>query len=177
MTTMAEPFIGEIKYFSFAWPPKNWALCNGAQLAIAQNQALFSLLGTTFGGNGITTFALPDLRGRVPMHPGSSTPQGAQSGVENVTLNSTQLPAHNHQVMVSSKTNGSQEEYLNAVIGLGAVGTTAANVYAPASAGALQPLIPNMVSSAGGNQPHTNLQPSLVGNFCIALAGIYPSRN
>src|SRR5688572_29275746 len=124
---MAEPFIGEIKYFSFPWPPKNWAICNGAQLAIAQNQALFSLLGTTFGGNGVTTFALPDLRGRVPMHPSSSIPQGGQGGVENVTLNSTQIPAHNHQVMVSSKVNGSQEEYLNAVIGLGVLagGTTA----------------------------------------------------
>lgn len=174
---MAEPFIGEIKYFSFPWPPKNWAICNGAQLAINTNQALFSLLGTTFGGNGVTTFALPDLRGRVPMHPSSSVPQGGQGGVENVTLISSQLPAHNHQVMVSSKTNGSQEEYANAVIALGAVGSNPANVYAPASAGALQPLIPNTVSSAGGNQPHTNLQPSLVGNFCIALTGIFPSRN
>lgn len=174
---MAEPFIGEIKFFSFAFPPKNWAPCNGQQLSIAQNQALFSLLGTAFGGNGVTTFGLPDLRGRVPMHSGPSAQQGATGGVENVTLIPPQLPAHNHQVMVSSKTNGSQEEYENAVIALGAVGTNPANVYAPASAGALQPLTPGTVSPAGGNQPHTNLQPSLVGNYCIALAGIYPSRN
>jgi microcystin-dependent protein len=174
---MAEPFIGEIKFFSFSWPPKYWAPCNGALLPINQNQALFSLLGTTFGGNGVTTFALPDLRGRVPMHSGSSTPQGVQGGLENVTLNTTQIPTHNHQVMASSKTNGSQEEYANAVIALGAIGTTPANVYAPASVGALQPLVANTVSSTGGTQPHTNLQPSLVGNFCIALQGIYPSRN
>lgn len=178
---MAEPFIGEIKFFSFPFPPKNWALCNGQQLSIAQNQALFSLLGTAFGGNGVTTFGLPDLRGRVPMHPGPGTQQGVTGGVENVTLNSTQIPAHNHQVMVSSKTNGSEEAYENAVIGLGVLANTdpatPANVYAPASAGALLPLTPAMVSSAGGNQPHTNLQPSLVGNFCIALSGIYPSRN
>jgi microcystin-dependent protein len=146
-------------------------------LPIAQNQALFSLLGTTFGGDGITTFGLPDLRGRVPRHPDSSNPQGAKAGVENVTLNATQVPQHTHSVMVSSKTNGSQDEYENAVIGLGVVGTTAANVYAPASAGATQALIPNTVSAVGGNQPHTNLQPSLVTNFCISLAGIYPSRN
>lgn len=174
---MAEPFVGEIKFFSFPFPPKNWAPCNGQQLSIAQNQALFSLLGTTFGGNGVTTFGLPDLRGRVPMHSGPSAQQGATGGVENVTLISPQMPAHTHQVMVSSKTNGSQEEYANAVIALGAVGTTPANVYAPANSGALQPLTPAMVSSAGGNQPHTNLQPSLVGNYCIALTGIYPSRN
>lgn len=174
---MAEPFVGEIKFFSFPFPPKNWAPCNGQQLSIAQNQALFSLLGTAFGGNGVTTFGLPDLRGRVPMHSGPSAQQGAAGGVENVTLISPQMPAHNHQVMVSSKTNGSQEEYANAVIALGAVGTNPANVYAPASAGALQPLTPAAVSPAGGNQPHTNLQPSLVGNYCIALTGIYPSRN
>lgn len=174
---MAEPFIGEIKFFSFAFPPKNWAPCNGQQLSIAQNQALFSLIGTTFGGNGTTTFALPDLRGRAPMHSGPTTPQGATGGVENVTLISPQLPAHNHEVMVSSKTNGSQEEYENAVIALGAIGANPANVYAPANAGTLQPLTPAMVSSTGGSQPHTNLQPSLVGNFCIALAGVFPSRN
>jgi microcystin-dependent protein len=174
---MAEQFIGEVRIFSFQFNPKNWALCNGALLPIAQNQALFSLIGTTFGGDGRTTFGLPDLRGRAPMHPNGVSPQGVKAGVETVTLNSTQMPAHNHQVKVSSQTNGSQEEYENAVIALGVVGTTPANVYAPASAGALQPLVPAMVSSAGGNQAHTNLQPSLVGNFCIALNGTFPSRN
>lgn len=178
---MAEPFIGEIKFFSFAFPPRNWAPCNGQQLAIAQNQALFSLIGTTFGGNGTTTFALPDLRGRVPMHSGPGAQQGTTGGVENVTLISPQLPTHNHEVMVSSKTNGSEEAYENAVIGLGVLANTdpatPANVYAPANTGALQPLTPAMVSSNGGSQPHTNLQPSLVGNYCIALAGTYPSRN
>jgi microcystin-dependent protein len=174
---MAEPFLGEIKFFSFNWPPKYWALCNGSLLPIAQNQALFSLLGTTFGGNGVTTFALPDLRGRVPMHPNGTAPQGVQGGVENVTLNTTQIPMHNHAVMVSSKTNGAQEEFENAVVALGAIGTAAANVYAPATAGSPQPLTPNMVSTAGGTQAHTNCQPSLVGNYCIALNGIYPSRN
>jgi microcystin-dependent protein len=178
---MADPFIGEIKLLSFSFPPKNWAPCNGQQLSIAQNQALFSLLGTTFGGNGITTFGLPDLRGRVPRHPDSNNPQGAQAGVERVMLNATQVPAHTHSVNVSSKTNGSLEPYENAVIALGVIaGTnppTAANIYAPANAGATQALTPNMVSSVGGNQMHSNLQPSLVTNFCISLAGIYPSRN
>jgi microcystin-dependent protein len=169
---MAEPFIGEIKFFSFAFPPKNWAPCNGQQLAIAQNQALFSLLGTTFGGNGVTTFALPDLRGRVPMHSGSTTPQGATGGVENVTLNITQIPTHAHQVNASD-TAGSQKDFNNAIFADGS--SADAKLYeAP---GALQNLNPAMVSNAGGNQPHTNLQPSLVGNYCIALAGIYPSRN
>lgn len=174
---MAEPFLGEIKYFSFGYAPKNWAPCQGQLVSIAQNQALFSLLGVTFGGNGTTTFALPDLRGRVAMHPSASTPQGAQGGVENVTLNSTQIPTHNHQVMVSSKTNGSLDTFDNAVIALGAAGTTPANVFAPASAGTLQPLKADMVGSTGSNQPHSNLQPSLVGNYCIALNGIYPSRD
>jgi microcystin-dependent protein len=174
---MAEPFIGEIKFFSFNFPPRNWALCDGRLLSIAQFQALFSLLGTTFGGDGRTTFGVPDLRGRAPMHPGPNTPQGAQGGVENVTLNSTQIPAHNHQVMVSSQTNGTQNDFENAVIAVAAITSGTANVYAPANAGAPQPLTPNMVSSTGGNQAHTNLQPSLVGNFCIALNGIYPSRN
>lgn len=178
---MADPFIGEIKLLSFSFPPKNWAPCNGQQLAIAQNQALFSLLGTTFGGNGVTTFGLPDLRGRVPMHSGPTAPQGTTGGVENVTLNATQVPAHTHSVNVSSKTNGSLEPYENAVIALGVIAgsdpVAPANIYAPANAGALQPLTPGMVSSVGGNQAHSNLQPSLVTNFCISLAGIYPSRN
>ncbi|HEX5056964.1 MAG TPA: tail fiber protein [Gammaproteobacteria bacterium] len=177
---MADPFIGEIRLLSFSYPPKNWAPCSGQLLSIAQNQALFSLLGTTFGGDGITTFGLPDLRGRVPRHPDNSNPQGAKAGVENVTLNATQVPPHTHQVMVSSKTNGSQDEYENAVIGLGLLASAnpqvPANVYAPANAGATQALTPGTVSSVGGNQPHTNLQPSLVTNFCISLAGIYPSR-
>ena len=176
---MSDPFIGEIRLLSFSFPPKNWLPCNGQQLAINQNQALFSLLGTTFGGNGVTTFAVPDLRGRVPRGPDSNNPQGAQAGVENVTLNATQVPQHTHAVMVSSKTIGSQDDYTNAVIGLGQLVSadppTAANVYAPA--GALQPLTPGTISSVGGNQPHTNLQPSLVTNFCISLAGIWPSRN
>jgi microcystin-dependent protein len=174
---MAEPFLGEIKFLSFAYAPKNWALCNGQQLAINQNQALFSLLGTTFGGNGVSTFALPDLRGRVPMHPSSASPQGTLAGVENVTLDSTQIPAHNHSVGASSKTKGSLNNYENAVIAVASGPGDTANIYAPASAGTPQPLTPNMVSSTGGNQPHTNLQPSLVGNFCIALAGVFPSRN
>ncbi len=178
---MSDPFVGEIRLLSFSFPPRYWAPCNGQQLSIAQNQALFSLLGTTFGGNGVTTFGLPDLRGRVPRGPDNNNPQGATAGVESVTLNATQVPAHTHSVNVSSKTNGSQEEYLNAVIGLGylanATPPAPANIYAPASAGATQALTPNTVSSVGGNQPHSNLQPSLVTNFCIALQGIYPSRN
>lgn len=173
---MAEPFLGEIKYFAFGYAPRNWAPCDGQIMAISQNQALFALLGSAFGGDGVTTFALPDLRGRTAMHPGTNLPQGAMGGVENVTLTPNQIPTHNHQVMVASKSPGSIEEFKDSVIGEGALGSELTNVYAPASAGRLQPLTPKMVQPTGGGQPHSNMQPSLVGNFCIALAGVYPSH-
>lgn len=169
---MSEPFIGEIRFFSFQFSPKSWAFCDGRQLPISQYQALFSLIGTTFGGNGTTTFALPDLRGRVAMHPNGNTPQGASGGLENVTLLSDQLPTHNHMVPASS-TTGTLKAYEQSVFA--AASGTDTKLYA--TPGSLQTLIPTMISATGGSQPHENCQPSAVGNYCIALMGLFPSRN
>ena len=169
---MAEPFIGEIKFFSFSFSLRNWAPCDGRLIPISQNQALFSLIGTQFGGDGVTAFALPDLRGRAPLHPNAQTHQGTLAGEENVRLNLNQIPSHSHTVN-ASKTAGTQEEYEDAV--LAAVSNTEAKLYARGDS--LQPLNANTVSPAGGSQPHSNCQPSLVGNYCIALNGIFPSRN
>lgn len=169
---MAEPFIGEIKFFAFDFPPRHWAPCDGRVLPISQNQALFSLLGTQFGGNGSTTFALPDLRGRAPLHPSPATPQGKLAGAETVALDINQIPEHNHMVN-ATKTAGTQEDYEGAV--LAAVSNPEAKLYA--QLGTMETLNPATVSATGGSQPHANCQPSLAGNYCIALNGIFPSRN
>lgn len=182
---MSEFFIGQIMMAGFNFAPKFWALANGQLLPINQNQALFSLLGTQYGGNGTTNFALPDLRSRTPIGFASSVDPswqppsvqiGQASGVENVTLLSTNLPAHTHSVNATT-TNGDNR---NAAGRLYATSNrasgTAPNLYAPSS-GPLVPLNPQTVAAAGGNQPHPNLQPYGVINFCIALSGIFPSRN
>lgn len=170
---MAEPFVGEVKLLSFAWPPRDWVPCDGRLLAIAQNQALFSLLGNRFGGDGKSTFAVPDLRGRAPMHPGAKTPQGTRDGVDDVKLTLAQMPAHSHLVEASGVI-GSVNEFDNAV--LAAASDEDAKLFAPAG-GATQTLDSGMVSSNGGGEAHDNCQPSLVGNYCIAVNGVYPSRN
>jgi microcystin-dependent protein len=169
-----EPYIGQISMAGFNFAPRGWALCNGQILSIAQNTALFSLLGTTFGGNGQTTFALPDLRGRVPIHQGQGpglTPRtmGEVSGSENVTLISQEMPMHNHLVNVT--TQDSTAKNPNG----GFLGGTASPIYSPTANGAT--LNPQAVGLAGGNQPHNNMQPYLVISFMIALEGIFPSRN
>ncbi len=164
---MSEPFLSEIRIFSFNFAPKGWAMCNGQLLPINQNQALFSLLGTTYGGNGQTTFALPDLRGRVPIHFGSHT-LGERAGEEAHTLNLNEMPAHLHQEMASSSVG-------DAVNPIGAALASASNVYRMADS--LTSLNPASVSNVGGSQPHENRQPFLTLNFCIALQGIFPSRN
>jgi microcystin-dependent protein len=165
---MSTPFIGEIKLFSFTYAPKGWALCNGQLMPINQNQALFSLLGTTYGGDGRVNFALPDLRGRVPMHFGSQFVLGQRAGEENHTLLISELPAHNHLVNASSSP-ASVASPANAFWADGGKG-----VYSPAPSvimanGTLPP--------TGGSQPHNNMSPYLVLNFCIALQGIFPSQN
>lgn len=167
---MSEPFIGSIILFAGNFAPRGWAFCNGQLLAISQNTALFSILGTTYGGNGQTTFALPDLRGRVPVSSGqgpglSSYSLGQQAGEENVTLNAQQLPSHTHS---QPATNG--QETTNRPNGaLPARG----GVYSNESDGsAFHP-----TTAAGGGQPHDNLPPYLTLNYIIALEGIYPSRN
>lgn len=170
---MSEPFLSEIKIMSFNFPPKGWALCNGQFLPINQNQALFALLGTTYGGNGQTTFALPNLRGQTPIHVGNGHTLGERTGSTSVTVNIQQMPQHTHP-LVASATDGNAP-----VPAVGSVGNilarTVNQVYAPPNT--LTPLLSGTVSSIGGSQPHTNMQPYLVLNFCIALQGIFPSQN
>lgn len=169
---MADPFVGEIKMFSFNWVPRGWALCNGAQLAIQQNAALYSLIGIQFGGNGSTTFNLPDLRGRTPVCSGNQYMTGNALGVEAVTLDVNTMPPHTHAVYGSSAA-------ANKGVAVGAndlLAVTTQSIYSPGSGGSVA-MNPATVSSAGGGQGHNNMQPSLVTNFCIALTGTYPMRN
>lgn len=170
---MGEPFISEIRIMTFNFPPKGWAFCNGQTLAIAQNQALFSLVGTTYGGNGQTTFALPDLRGRTPIHSGNSHSLGERSGEENHTLIASELPSHTHVLSASATT-------ANAPVPFGPSGNILASsapdqIYIPPSS--LTSLNPLTVGNVGGSQGHPNQQPYLTLSFCIALVGIFPSQN
>ena len=164
---MSEPFLAELRIMSFNFPPKGWALCNGQLLPINQNQALFSILGTTYGGNGQTTFALPNLRGRVPMHMGNGHTEGEAAGSPSVTVNISQMPAHTHFVQAST-TNGDVNAPAAHLL-------AASPIYAGPSN--FQSLNPQTITNVGGGQPHENRQPYLCLNFCIALQGIYPSRN
>lgn len=166
---MSEPFLSEIKIVSFNFPPKGWALCNGQFLPINQNQALFALLGTTYGGNGQTTFALPNLRGRVPVHEGNGHTLGEAAGSTAVTVNIQQLPTHTH-LMMASQTNGDTPAPNNTVLA-----ATPAKIFGPPTS--LTTLLPATVSNVGGSQPHNNMMPYLVLNFIIALQGIFPSQN
>jgi microcystin-dependent protein len=166
---MAEPFLSEIRIMSFNFPPKGWALCNGQFLPINQNQALFSLLGTTFGGNGQTTFGLPNLQGRTPIHVGSGHTLGEQGGQQAHTLTLSEMPAHTHIA------NGSSADANNALPGGNLLAKTPQQVYG--AVGNLVALNATTVTSVGGSQPHQNMQPYLVLNFCIALQGIFPSPN
>lgn len=169
---MSQPFVGQIQSFGFNFAPRNWALCNGQLLSIAQNTALFSLLGTTYGGNGQTTFALPDLRGRTSMHfgqgPGlSNYTQGEVSGSETVTLTQETMPGHTHLVNASAGTKLNINPAANNLGG--------ATIYTNAALDSV--MDPAMIQPLGGSQPHQNLQPFLVINWCISLQGIFPSRN
>lgn len=166
---MSEPFLSEIKIVSFNFPPKGWALCNGQLLPINQNQALFALLGTTYGGNGQTNFALPNLRGRVPIHFGAAHSLGEAAGSTSVTVNIQQLPTHLHGLQASSNSTGAGADATNAFL------APVFNGYGPATA--LMPLSAQSVTSVGGSQPHNNMMPYLTLNFIIALQGIFPSQN
>jgi microcystin-dependent protein len=169
---MAEPFLSEIRIMSFVFAPKGWALCNGQLLPINQNQALFSLLGTTYGGDGRVNFALPDLRSRVPIHMGDGHTLGEKGGEQAHTLSIAELPTHTHAENATSAvaTTGTPD---NTVL---LAQSTAANLYASAGSN-LQAMAPAAVSNVGGSQPHLNMQPFLTLNFCIALQGIFPSQN
>lgn len=164
---MTEPFLSEVKIVSFNFAPRGWALCNGQLLPINQNQALFSLLGTTYGGNGQTTFALPNLQGRVPIHIGNGHTQGESSGEESHTLTASEMAAHSH-VVSASATDPTQG------LPTGNIWANGAGAYSNTPNSAMNPA---SISNVGGSQPHTNLQPFLVLNFIIALQGIFPSRN
>ncbi len=165
---MAEPFLSEIRIMSFSYPPKGWAWCNGQLLPINQNQALFALLGTTFGGNGQTNFALPDLRARAPIHAGAGHTLGEKGGEASHTVTPAELPGHTH-VLSGTNENGAAANPSGAVL------AAANNVYhAPTNAVTMSP---GSVTNAGGSQPHDNMQPSLTLSFCIALQGIFPSPN
>jgi len=164
---MTEPFLSEIKIVSFNFAPKGWALCNGQLLPINQNQALFSLLGTTYGGDGRVNFALPDLRGRIPIHFGSHT-LGERGGEENHTLNIQEMTTHSHTFSANNATPTQ---------GSPAGNMWASNSGAYSSAAPDAAMNPASISNAGGSQPHANIQPYLVLNFIIALQGIFPSRN
>lgn len=167
---MSEPFLSEIRIFSFVFAPKGWALCNGQFLPINQNQALFSLLGTRYGGNGQTTFALPDLRGRVPIHMSNSHTLGEVGGEQAHTLSIAELPLHTHVLNASNTT-----ATLDNPAGNVTANSNPNNIYGPTAS--LQTLNPQTVANVGGSQAHLNMQPFLTLSFAIALQGIFPSQN
>jgi microcystin-dependent protein len=170
---MSQPYVGEIRMVGFNFAPVNWAFCNGSLLPIAQNEALFSLLGTTYGGDGVNTFALPNLQGRIPFHQGNNAGNnlilGQISGSETVTLQQNQMAIHTHTLMASSSagTQPSPTSGLWAQSGLGEFSTEAPT----------KSMAPSTTLPTGGSQPHDNLPPFLVINFIISLYGIYPSQN
>jgi len=167
---MSDPFLGEIKIISWNYVPQGWAFCNGQQMPINQNQALFSLLGTMYGGNGQTTFALPDFRGKVPIHIGAGFIQGQTGGEAAHTVTISEMPAHTHTAQGYSQ-NGDQFVPTGNIMG------TVNGLYAGPGAGSKVSLAPGTIGNVGGSQPHNNMQPYLVLNFMIALIGIFPSRN
>ena len=165
---MAEPFLAELRLMSFNFAPKGWAMCNGQFLPINQNQALFSLLGTTFGGDGRVTFALPDLRARLPIHVGQGHTLGERGGEQVHALRSAEMPAHPHAANASTNS-------ANTPVPANDLLASSGNLYAPPSG--LTTLHPATVQNVGGGQPHLNMQPFLTLTFCIALQGIFPSPN
>ena len=166
---MSEPFLSEIRIMSFGYPPQGWALCNGQLLPINQNQALFSLLGTTFGGDGRVNFALPNLQGRTPIHVGGSHTLGERAGEQAHTLSVAELPTHTHPIV------GSSADANAALPANNLFAKSPQQVYGPAAN--FTPLNAGTVTSVGGSQPHLNMQPFLTLSFCIALQGIFPSQN
>ncbi len=170
---MSEPFVGEIRMFAGGFAPRGWAFCDGQLLAVSQNDALFSLLGTIYGGDGRTTFGLPDLRGRIPIHAGqgpglSNRRLGAKAGAEHVTLTVNQLPSHSHQLVASNDTANENLPTNNTLA------NTINRIYVDVTTTAMSS---EAITNVGGSQSHSNLMPFLCINFIIALFGIYPSRH
>ena len=168
---MAEPFLSEIRLMSFNFAPKGWAMCNGQLLPINQNQALFALLGTTYGGNGQTLFALPDLRGRVPIHTGAGHTLGERAGEQAHTITQQEMPQHVHALNVTNNNGSGSVPAGNNVL------AAANNMYHDAGGGGFTTMSPGSTSIVGGSQAHLNMQPFLTITFCIALQGIFPSQN
>ena len=166
---MAEPFLSEIRIMSFVFAPKGWALCNGQLLPINQNQALFSLLGTTFGGDGRVNFGLPDLRGRTPIHVGAGHTLGERGGEQAHTLSVSEIPMHTHVANATTVTATANQPATNLLLAV----STPQSLYT--SATNLQVMSPTAVANVGGSQAHLNMQPFLTLSFCIALQGIFPS--
>jgi microcystin-dependent protein len=172
---MSQPYVGEIRMFGGNFAPAGWAFCAGQLIPISDNDVLFNLIGTTFGGDGQATFALPDLQGRAPMHPGPGFQQiGEKTGTETVTLTGPQLQIHSHNALTTGQagtTNVPNDSTIFANTGTAGAITT----YLPPG-GAQQPFKPSMLTMTGGNQPHENMQPFLVVSFIISLFGIFPSQ-
>lgn len=165
---MAQPYVGEIRMFAGNFPPAGWMFCDGQLLPISENETLFNLIGTTYGGDGQSTFALPDLRGRLPIHQGNGFNLAETGGAEEITLTVNQIPAHSHPMLASTN----QASTLNALNNVIATPATATPFFA---ATPNVPLAPQSISSVGGSQPHTNFQPYLCVDFIISLFGIFPS--
>ena len=173
---MADPFVAEIRIFAFQFAPKGWAFCDGQLLPLSQNTALFSLLGTTYGGDGKSTFALPDMQGNAPMHPGqgpglSLHDLGETGGSQFVTLLESEIPSHTHNLMDQQALADS-----NVPTGFSIARVTGATPYLAPAGAPLVSMSPNAVVPAGGDLPHNNMQPYLTLNFCIALQGVFPPR-
>lgn len=173
---MSEPFVGEIRMFAGTFAPRAWAFCDGQLQPVSQNDALFSLLGTIYGGDGRTTFGLPDLRGRLPIHEGdgpglSSRRLGAKGGLEKVTVTVKESPSHTHQVTASTSRASSKSPAGNVLA------NAKMKLYASPGTQELQPMNSNAMANTGGSQSHDNMMPYLCVNFIIALYGIYPSRH
>jgi microcystin-dependent protein len=173
---VADPFVAEIRIFPFNFAPNGWAFCDGQLLPLSQNTALFALLGTTYGGNGKSNFALPDLQGRTPMHPGqgpglSLHDLGETGGSETVTLLESEMPSHAH-ALVAAPTPGNSRAPAGNVLARSIGG----NVYLPPAGAPLVAMAATALTPAGGDQPHNNLMPYLTLNFCIALQGVFPPR-
>jgi microcystin-dependent protein len=166
-----DPYIGEIRLVGFNFAPINWAICNGATIPISQNAAFFDLIGTTYGGDGVNTFLLPDLQGRVAVHQGNGFVIGERTGTETVTLSTSQIPAHTHALAVSgafgNQTAPAGNYPAEADLGLGFAYSSNPNVQ----------MNPQAIGPSGGNQPHDNMQPFLTMNYIIALFGVFPSQN
>jgi microcystin-dependent protein len=174
---MANPFLAEIRIFPFNFPPKGWAFCDGQIMVISQNTALFSLLGTTYGGDGKSNFALPNMQGNAPMHPGqgpglSLHDLGESSGSDTVTLLESEMPQHSHSVVGTTTSSNSDVPMPTNTLGKSNGGFA----YVPPAGQTIVQLDPNTIAPAGGDQPHNNLMPYLTLNFCIALQGVYPPR-